>query len=178
MSKLPDPPGGLPGHANRTVDPEAMRLLQLGADYAEAAARGEKRTLWNLHQEMVRVLNERGADGKRDAYAQARRDVAAPRPFNYTRPDQVYFVRAGEGPIKIGIAADVDARVRTLQTAHAEQLIILAVTEGGQAREFEYHGRFAEHRLNGEWFAPHSDILAEVERINSERAAFVPGVFS
>ena len=32
--------------------------------------------------------------------------------------------------------------------------------------EKEYHPRFAEHRLHGEWFHPHPDILAEIDRLN------------
>lgn len=32
--------------------------------------------------------------------------------------------------------------------------------------ERDYHARFAAHRLRGEWFAPHPDILAEIEHLN------------
>lgn len=79
----------------------------------------------------------------------------------------VYFIRAGdEGPIKIGIARDPAARLATLQTGHHETLVIVAIAAGGAAQEASYHALFSAHRVRGEWFAPHPDILAEIDRLN------------
>lgn len=173
LSNLAAPPAGLPGFTSKAADPDVMRLLQLGAEYAAAVARGEKRTLWNIHQQMRRALNERSEEGR----AEGRKERLPTTAYSYSRPESVYFIRAGEGPIKIGVAADVDARVRHLQTAQAEPLVVLAVTGGGQKQEFAYHQRFAGYRLHGEWFSPHPEILAEVNSLN-ERSPCVRPLFN
>ena len=79
----------------------------------------------------------------------------------------VYFIRVGDdGPIKIGIARDPKARLSGLQTGHHETLNMLALTVGGAEQERLYHRQFRDHHLRGEWFKPHPDILAEIERVN------------
>lgn len=78
----------------------------------------------------------------------------------------VYFVQCGDsGPVKIGVAKDPAARLSTLQTGHFETLHIRAITVGGLAQERIYHDTFRAHHQRGEWFAPHPDILAEIERL-------------
>lgn len=80
----------------------------------------------------------------------------------------VYFIQAGAtGPIKIGIACDIHRRHFELQNQHYEELRLLATTTGGLRLERELHRRFAEHRIRGEWFAPHPRILAEIERLSA-----------
>lgn len=80
----------------------------------------------------------------------------------------VYFIQSGEeGPIKIGIARDPESRLAALQTGHHEELRLLAITHGGADQEGAYHMQFAEHRIRGEWFEPHPDILAEIDRLNA-----------
>lgn len=81
---------------------------------------------------------------------------------------RVYFVAAMGGPIKIGIALNPQHRLRTLQTSHPKKLRLLAETPGDHNMEAEYHQRFAAHRLHGEWFAPHAEILDEIRRIKSK----------
>lgn len=75
----------------------------------------------------------------------------------------VYFIQIGaDGPIKIGIAANVGARLRALQTAKPRQLFVRGtISEVGCALrlEQELHLRFAQQRIRGEWFAPHTDLL-------------------
>jgi hypothetical protein len=78
----------------------------------------------------------------------------------------VYFIQAHCGAIKIGRAKDVRYRIKELQCANPRKLELLAVTLDGR-READYHRQFAAHRLHGEWFAPHPDILAEIERLNA-----------
>lgn len=82
------------------------------------------------------------------------------------KPLLVYFVQAHDGPIKIGVGADIQRRMTNLQVSHAYPLKLLAVCHGGLDAEYRYHHRFRAHRLNGEWFSPHPDILAEIERIH------------
>lgn len=77
---------------------------------------------------------------------------AAPAP----QPERVSYVYActhgepGRGdPIKVGISVDPIGRMKAL--GHAK---LLGVEFGGRERESELHGRFADHRQVGEWFAP------------------------
>lgn len=65
----------------------------------------------------------------------------------------VYFIQQGlDGPIKIGLARNPDARRDQLQTGHAEHLYLRAVRRGEADLERWLHARFAEGRLRGEWF--------------------------
>ena len=79
----------------------------------------------------------------------------------------VYFVQAENGLIKIGNTKYLNYRLESLRNQGPLALALLATVPGGRAEEFAYHAAFAAHRLHGEWFAPHPDILAEIERINA-----------
>jgi hypothetical protein len=83
----------------------------------------------------------------------------------------IYFVGPEGGPIKIGFASRLEFRLKDLRTMNAFPLIVHAVAQGSPRLERDYHKRFAEHRLHGEWFDPAPEILAEIDRINSEQAA-------
>lgn len=76
----------------------------------------------------------------------------------------VYFIQAGNGPVKIGVAAESSKRLAELQTGNAETLRIIATIEGDYAREGKLHARFSDHRLRGEWFNadPVLSVLGEV----------------
>ena len=78
----------------------------------------------------------------------------------------IYFIRA-PGAVKIGMAKDANRRLTVLQTSHPDNLELVATCEGGRALETEYHQRFADHRIRGEWFSPHPDILSEITRLNA-----------
>lgn len=82
----------------------------------------------------------------------------------------VYFIAGEDTPIKIGFSNQPHERLAILQTAHWCRLSIVAKVEGSLAVEADYHRRFAAHRLHGEWFAPHPDILAEIERLKGRAA--------
>lgn len=82
----------------------------------------------------------------------------------------VYFIQSEQGPVKIGISAAVRKRLSTLQSAHPAKLHLRATICAGPSIERAYHRRFAAHRLHGEWFAPHPDILAEIERLKGMAA--------
>lgn len=72
------------------------------------------------------------------------------------RPQGVYVIGAESHPVKIGIATDVHARLKGIQTGCPEHLRIyhFAEVEPGAAREIEKrcHHRLAPHRKSGEWF--------------------------
>lgn len=77
----------------------------------------------------------------------------------------VYFVQSGDdGAIKIGWSSDPDNRISDLQTGNPVVLRLLCCLIGGASIERALHERFANHRLQGEWFAPHEDILLFIER--------------
>jgi len=85
----------------------------------------------------------------------------------------VYFIgtvlRAGAA-VKIGHSRNVAARLRTLQTAHADRLQIFATTPGGKAEEERYHRRWHARRRSGEWFTLGDCIIREIERLQAESA--------
>jgi predicted GIY-YIG superfamily endonuclease len=70
----------------------------------------------------------------------------------------VYFIRAGtKGPIKIGVAGDVNSRMDTLQTGNHMTLSIIAKIKCSSRleaydRENQLHKMFKHSRLRGEWF--------------------------
>nr|WP_272924116.1 MULTISPECIES: GIY-YIG nuclease family protein [unclassified Streptomyces] len=55
-------------------------------------------------------------------------------------------------PVKIGVANDVEVRVRELQIGSPVPLYLIWKTRGGQALERDLHERFAPYRIHGEWF--------------------------
>lgn len=69
----------------------------------------------------------------------------------YERRGYVYFFRAGNA-VKIGFSINPRARAKTLQTASAERAFMAKLVEGPPRREREFHKRFAEYRIGGEWF--------------------------
>ena len=77
----------------------------------------------------------------------------------------LYFVGADEGPIKIGMTSNPKKRIKGLQTGHPHKLRYLALVPNASLQEAVYHERFAKHRLEGEWFTRHPDILAEIARL-------------
>lgn len=79
----------------------------------------------------------------------------------------IYFIGSECGPIKIGMAQNVNMRLRALQLAGPSKLTVLATVLAPPSEERDYHKQFAAHRLHGEWFSPHPDILAEITRLTT-----------
>lgn len=88
------------------------------------------------------------------------------RDLSYEKVNVIYFVRAENGPIKIGTTGRLEWRLRSLRGQSPVPLELLGSVPGNRADEHEFHRRFAEHRLHGEWFDPHPDILVEIERLS------------
>jgi len=71
----------------------------------------------------------------------------------------VYFIRAGNtGPIKIGVASNVERRLDALQTGnHLTLYIIATIKYSSRAEAYEkerkFHNLFKHKRLRGEWFS-------------------------
>lgn len=79
--------------------------------------------------------------------------------------DYVYFMQAGQGgPIKIGRAADPEARTRGVQTSNANTLkVLLLIPDASLERKF--HRWFRHHHIKGEWFKAHPEILRFVNTL-------------
>jgi uncharacterized protein YozE (UPF0346 family) len=72
--------------------------------------------------------------------------------------------------IKIGITSGrVEKRMATVQTARGHKLSVLATIPGTTKFERALHERFAQHRLKGEWFRPHPDILEYIAQLQGDR---------
>ena len=93
--------------------------------------------------------------------------IEADRAAEIAARGDLYFIQSGtDGPIKIGMTGyRIERRMKALQTAHPFKLVLLALVRGAGIDEPEYHARFAEHRLEGEWFRPAPELLAEIERL-------------
>lgn len=81
----------------------------------------------------------------------------------------VYFISNGSN-IKVGIAKNVDERLKTLQTGSDKRLRLLAteICEDDYKRESELHKKFASDRIrsNGEWFLPSVELLEHINKIS------------
>ena len=82
-----------------------------------------------------------------------------------------YFVGGEHGPIKIGQTENLQRRLKAIQSHSPIVVSVLASTGGGAFAEMDYHFRFAEHRLHGEWFARCPEIDAEIARLTPNQAA-------
>jgi DNA-binding XRE family transcriptional regulator len=77
----------------------------------------------------------------------------------------VYFIQAGAGgPIKIGIAANLQRRIATLQTGCPEPLVVLGTIAGGPLEEARLHAHLRAFRIRGEWFKPSELVLSTVQQ--------------
>jgi hypothetical protein len=64
-------------------------------------------------------------------------------------------MQAGDdGPIKIGLASDVERRRKSLQTAHHAALFVLCAIPGDRLAERRILERFRPIRFRGEWHRP------------------------
>lgn len=78
----------------------------------------------------------------------------------------VYFIQQGsDGPIKIGLAANPEKRLGTLQSGNPDRLYVRAIIRTAEPKklEIDLHGLFRQHRVGGEWFQPTAELLAYME---------------
>lgn len=78
----------------------------------------------------------------------------------------VYFVGSRHGLVKIGAAACIKARLRTMQAHSPVRLRVLAKCRGGEELERAYHEHYSRYRKHGEWFDRCPAILAEIKRLS------------
>lgn len=73
----------------------------------------------------------------------------------------VYFIQvAGNGPIKIGYAANVRSRLASLQTASFLDLKVIGQIEGDCRLERALHQRLAPWHIVREWFRAEPPVFA------------------
>lgn len=90
-----------------------------------------------------------------------------------TRTPRVYFVQAEKlGLIKIGYAADIRERLRSLQVGSPDRLTLIGAIYDNDALSIEaqLHSRFRDDREHGEWFRPTEALLAFIAEWTVERA--------
>lgn len=76
----------------------------------------------------------------------------------------VYFLRCGDrGPIKIGFAADPEARCASHQVSNPHPLVLLGAYPGTMADERALHLHFRADRVRGEWFRSSRGLQREIK---------------
>lgn len=66
----------------------------------------------------------------------------------------IYVIRDERGWFKIGFSLNPQLRLRKLQTGNPRPLALVSTWPGDAVLERLLHEHFAEHRGEGEWFAP------------------------
>ncbi|UYZ60073.1 GIY-YIG nuclease family protein [Hymenobacter latericus] len=90
----------------------------------------------------------------------------------------VYCIGSREHKVcKIGYSNNPEDRMKKLQCGFPFQLEVLAEKEGGQKEEALLHQRFAEDRLNGEWFTLTAEIAAYFGFMGESMFRVAPGAF-
>jgi len=80
----------------------------------------------------------------------------------------IYFIKdTGSLAIKIGYSKKPNKRLSGLQTANPHKLLLLGTVPGTEKDEEELHGKFAQFRLEGEWFK--GEIIEEILTIITTR---------
>jgi hypothetical protein len=125
-----------------------------------------------LHSTGLLEHQRESAEEVLDAYCQAGKFDPAWNEQRATPPDTIYFLTCDEPdfPVKIGITSDVKSRVSTLSVALPFKVVLLASIWGAADQERLFHMRFAEHRLQGEWFRRTPELMDLIRRLKSEAA--------
>lgn len=155
---------------------EAYRIIDLCSEHAV-----EARSLFTSGRD--EVIDSLIAEGQ--AYRQAVAQVVAPladlaglvprasRKAPDAKAQQVYFIRC-EGFVKIGISADPQKRLETIQRSGNGTLAppinlagshIAATESGGRGRERELHRKFARLRVVGEWFKEDDELRSYIDSL-------------
>lgn len=79
----------------------------------------------------------------------------------------VYFVRIGDdGPVKIGFTREGPAkRIAQLQQSCPWKLRMMGFVAGSKHHERALQERLQKHRMEGEWFAPHREVITLINNV-------------
>jgi hypothetical protein len=72
----------------------------------------------------------------------------------------VYFIQEGGGAIKVGWTSDMERRLETFRTSNSSDLTVLLTLPGSMALERAIQSKISSHRIRGEWFRPHADVVS------------------
>jgi hypothetical protein len=147
-------------------------------------AAGQIGTAWacrrHIREAMEWMRAREQAAGLEAAYAADARRKAEMATWAARGSQVVYYLRRpSDGAIKIGTSTVFFRRHRNLARQFGEELEVLLTHCGAHEREHEIHQRFANLRIEGEWFRPGAELLTWIinirrKRINAETAA--PGI--
>jgi len=181
---LPAPVTGLPRDRIGNVDCNVLAAMRCGIAYLHGMATCRARqqlAAYEAAEGLLLPIAEELFEQRRHAViveadlrasaAQAETLETAKRERRATLIQQVYFIAADDGPVKIGVAKDPVKRLAALQVSYPTRLALLATTGGGFYQERRYHSRFEQHRLHGEWFRRCPAITNEIARLNRVAAA-------
>jgi hypothetical protein len=74
------------------------------------------------------------------------------------QPEYIYFIKAGNGLVKIGAAANVQERFKTLKLMSPVSLSIVFIINETLQMEKNIHRMFKHLRKHGEWFIFNNEI--------------------
>jgi hypothetical protein len=75
----------------------------------------------------------------------------------------IYIIQVGKsGPVKIGRTNDPISRIKSFQVMHFEQLRIIRLFWGEHLEENHLQTLFLPHRIRGEWYNYHQDMMKDV----------------
>jgi hypothetical protein len=86
-----------------------------------------------------------------------------------TSGEVVYFLRAGDA-IKIGYTTNLAARQRSLETASAVPLELLASIPANRSEEARLHQEWSHLHIRGEWFRADEELLHYIRMLAGELA--------
>lgn len=81
----------------------------------------------------------------------------------------VYAIRSGHY-VKIGRATNIRRRLLQIQSAHPEEVTLLAVLSEHESDESYFHREFVLHRHRGEWFRIEGSVRAYLEKLGALEA--------
>jgi hypothetical protein len=95
-------------------------------------------------------------DDDRSRQAVERPEVRSGQPDQIQQADLrwVYVVSSEDNPkvVKIGVASDVERRIKNLQVAAPTRIVLRWSARGGLPLESHLHEKFRRRRMSGEWF--------------------------
>ncbi|MFW3477447.1 GIY-YIG nuclease family protein [Streptomyces microflavus] len=143
-----------PSYGTGVEVPAVVELLDLvasGAVSAEEARDCLTRIATSINERMDREY-ARYLSFEGDEESPAAPQVPAAAPALDKR--WVYAVSSEADPkaIKIGVAGDIDRRVRSLQIGSASRIVLRWSEQGGYPLERHLHTAFGDLRISGEWF--------------------------
>jgi hypothetical protein len=77
----------------------------------------------------------------------------------------IYFLKAENGFIKIGISGNVEERMNELISNSPVKVELLKTVEGNQKMEKELHEKFKKYRNHGEWFKSSETLMKYIDSL-------------